>query len=67
MCGLTVAAVTEIKFPDNKPCLDMISGKGGILSILDEECLLGKSTDLTFLDKISNKFKCTDKNAVKGA
>ena len=59
--------VTEIKFPDNKPCLDMISGKGGILSILDEECTLGKATDLTFLDKISDKFKCKDKNAVKGA
>lgn len=48
--------VTEIKFPDNKPCLDMISGKGGILYILDEECLLGKATDLTFLDKICDKF-----------
>ena len=59
--------VTEIKFPDNKPCLDMISGKGGILSILDEECMLGKATDLTFLDKISDKFKCKDKNAAKGA
>jgi myosin heavy subunit len=58
---------TEIKFPDNKPCIDMISGKGGILSILDEECMLGKSTDLTFLDKISDKFKSKDRNAAKGA
>ena len=48
--------VKEIAFPDNKPCLEMISGKGGIISILDEECLLGKATDLTFLDKICDKF-----------
>ena len=47
---------TEIKFPDNKPCLDMITGKGGILAVLDEECLLGKATDLTFLDKIGDRF-----------
>ena len=47
---------TEIKFPDNKPCLEMISGKGGILAVLDEECLLGKATDLTFLDKICDRF-----------
>ena len=47
---------TEIVFPDNKPTLDMISGKGGILAILDEECLLGKATDLSFLDKICDKF-----------
>ena len=47
---------TEIKFPDNKPCIDMISAKSGILSVLDEECLLGKATDLTFLDKICEKF-----------
>jgi myosin heavy subunit len=47
---------TEIEFPDNKPCIDMVSAKGGILSILDEECMLGKATDLTFLDKICEKF-----------
>ncbi|CUG03397.1 myosin heavy chain, putative [Bodo saltans] len=48
--------ITSITFPDNKPCIDMISGRGGILALLDEECMLGKATDLTFLHKICDKF-----------
>ena len=44
--------VTEIKCPDNGPCLKMITEKGGIVSLLDEECLLGKGTDLSFLEKV---------------
>jgi myosin heavy subunit len=47
---------TDIKFPDNTPCIDMVSAKGGILSILDEECVLGQASDLTFLDKINQRF-----------
>lgn len=48
--------MTSVTFPDNKPCIDMISGKGGILALLDEECLLGKATDISFLAKICDKF-----------
>ncbi|KEG11089.1 putative myosin heavy chain [Trypanosoma grayi] len=48
--------VTEIAFPDNSACVDMIGGKGGILSLLDEDCLLAKATDQSFLDKISDRF-----------
>jgi myosin heavy subunit len=52
---------TEIKFPDNRPCIDMISAKGGILALLDEECLLGKGTDVSFLQKICSKFAPVEK------
>ncbi|KAH9578248.1 Myosin head [Trypanosoma melophagium] len=48
--------VTEIVFPDNSACVDMITGKGGILDVLDEDCLLSKATDLSFLEKISDRF-----------
>ena len=44
--------VTEVKCPDNAPCLKLITDKGGILALLDEECTLGKGTDLSFLEKV---------------
>jgi myosin heavy subunit len=52
--------VTNIEFPDNRPCIDMISGKEGILAILDDVCRLGKSTDTTFHDKVCERYdkKC---------
>ena len=49
--------VTEITCPDNMPCLNMIKGKGGVLDMLDEECMLGKGTDLTFLDKLNMEWE----------
>ena len=33
---------SNITFPDNKECLDLIQGKGGILKMLDEECKLSR-------------------------
>ncbi|KAJ9464349.1 Myosin-8 [Diplonema papillatum] len=49
--------VANIEFPDNTPCLHMIAGKGGILALLDEECSLGKGSDLGFLDNVTRTFK----------
>lgn len=46
--------MSMVAFPDNGPCIHMVSGKGGILALLDEECSLGKATDDTFLEKISS-------------
>ena len=46
--------VDEVTFPDNSPCLQMMVGKGGISALLDEECSLGKGSDLGFLDKITD-------------
>eukprot|EP00759_Apiculatamorpha_spiralis_P045936 PhF_6_TR42663/c0_g1_i2/m.64274 len=46
--------VAEVKCPDNGPCLNLVSGKGGILALLDEECAIGdRGSDLGFLDKIA--------------
>ena len=44
--------VESITFKDNQPCLDLIEAKGGVLSMLDEECKVPKGTDDTFLAKI---------------
>eukprot|EP01060_Flectonema_neradi_P036262 TRINITY_DN6929_c2_g1_i3.p1 TRINITY_DN6929_c2_g1~~TRINITY_DN6929_c2_g1_i3.p1 ORF type:complete len:1203 (+),score=274.30 TRINITY_DN6929_c2_g1_i3:110-3610(+) len=46
--------VADVEFPDNSPCLIMMVGKGGISALLDEECALGKGTDLGFLSKITD-------------
>jgi myosin heavy subunit len=50
--------MSMVEFPDNTPCISMITAKGGILSLLDEECSLGKGSDLSFLSKITSA--CTD-------
>lgn len=41
-----------IDFVDNRPCIDLIEGKFGILSILDEECKFPNGTDKSFVDKL---------------
>ncbi|KAI0983656.1 hypothetical protein GJ496_004176 [Pomphorhynchus laevis] len=38
---------------DLQPCIDLIEKPLGIFSILEEECILPKSTDQTFLGKVS--------------
>eukprot|EP00760_Papus_ankaliazontas_P021731 PhM_4_TR18728/c2_g6_i1/m.11802/K10357/MYO5; myosin V len=48
--------VDSVEFPDNTPCIDLMAAKGGILALLDEECSLGKGTDMGFLDNITLKF-----------
>lgn len=45
----------RIDFTDNQPTLDMIEGKQGVLSILDEVSRTPKGTDDAFLKKIHNK------------
>lgn len=46
-------AWTEIQYFNNKVVCDLIEKKPiGVFSLLDEECLLGQATDLTFLDKL---------------
>ena len=48
--------VDEIKCPDNIPCLKLITERGGILALLDEECSLGKGTEVSFLQKVNDAF-----------
>jgi len=45
-----------VKYFNNKIICDLIEGKIGIISLLDEACLIGESTDLTFLDKLNRNF-----------
>ncbi|KAK0545973.1 Myosin type-2 heavy chain 1 [Tilletia horrida] len=43
---------TFIDFSDNQPTIDMIEGKLGILSLLDEESRLPSGSDQSFLQKL---------------
>jgi len=50
-------SANKITFVDNSECVALIEGKPyGLLSILDEECTLGKATDMTYINKIGNLF-----------
>ncbi|KAI5862838.1 putative myosin MYO2 [Durotheca rogersii] len=52
---------TFIEFSDNQPCIDLIEGKLGILSLLDEESRLPMGADEQFVTKLHHHF-CDDKN-----
>ena len=47
---------TFIDFSDNQPCIDLIEGKMGILSLLDEESRLPMGTDDQFVTKLHHNF-----------
>jgi myosin heavy subunit len=51
-CKAEGVDTTVIQFPDNTPCLKLITDKLGIIALLDEECALGKGSDMGFLDKV---------------
>ena len=47
----------HISFVDNSKCVELIEHRlVGLLSLLDEECSLGKATDLTYASKIDQAF-----------
>eukprot|EP00752_Nemacystus_decipiens_P001923 g1852.t1 len=47
---------TFIEFPDNKDCIELIDRKpNGIIPTLDEQCLLGRSTDDRFAREMYKK------------
>ena len=47
----------NIVFEDNKECVDLIEAKPiGMLSLLEEECSLGKGTDVSFVGKMAQAF-----------
>jgi len=43
---------TFIDYSDNQPCIDVIEGKLGILSLLDEESRLPSGSDASFIQKL---------------
>lgn len=45
-----------IEFSDNRPCIDLIEGKLGILSLLDEESRLPAGSDDSFVNKLHSNF-----------
>ncbi|CAJ2507778.1 Uu.00g089640.m01.CDS01 [Anthostomella pinea] len=47
---------TFIDFSDNQPCIDLIEGKMGILSLLDEESRLPMGTDEQFVTKLHHNY-----------
>ena len=53
---------TFINFSDNQPCIDLIEGKMGILSLLDEESRLPMGSDEQFVTKLHHHY-AADKNA----
>lgn len=54
---------TFIDFSDNQPCIDLIEGKMGILTLLDEESRLPMGSDDQFVTKLHTNFANSDKNA----
>lgn len=46
-----------IDFADNQPCIDLIEGKLGVLSLLDEESRLPSGTDASFLQKLHSQLE----------
>ncbi|KAG8158825.1 hypothetical protein KVR01_011268 [Diaporthe batatas] len=52
---------TFIDFSDNQPCIDLIEGKLGILSLLDEESRLPMGSDDQFVTKLHHNY-AADKN-----
>ncbi|ORZ15681.1 P-loop containing nucleoside triphosphate hydrolase protein [Absidia repens] len=47
---------TFIEFSDNQKCIELIEGKLGILSLLDEESRLPAGSDQAFIQKLYNNF-----------
>ncbi|RIB05104.1 putative myosin MYO2 protein [Gigaspora rosea] len=47
---------TFINFSDNQPCIELIEGKIGILSLLDEESRLPAGTDASWCQKLYKNF-----------
>ncbi|KAI4165812.1 MAG: hypothetical protein LQ342_000755 [Letrouitia transgressa] len=47
---------TFIDFFDNQPCIDLIEGKLGVLSLLDEESRLPMGSDEQFVTKLHHNF-----------
>ncbi|KAK3399014.1 putative myosin MYO2 [Sordaria brevicollis] len=47
---------TFIDFADNQPCIDLIEGKLGILSLLDEESRLPMGSDEQFVTKLHHNY-----------
>ena len=62
-------ALDDIKYDDNSDVLDLIEGRGGLLAMLNEECVRPKGNDREFVHKAAtgNKdSKCLIKDRLMG-
>jgi myosin-1 len=41
-----------VPYFNNKPCVELIEGRGGVFALLDEECVYPKGTDESLLEKL---------------
>lgn len=48
--------LTLVTFEDNQPILDLIEGRMGIVSLLNEEVLRPQASDVTFVSKVVDAF-----------
>ncbi|CED82498.1 myosin 5 [Phaffia rhodozyma] len=55
---------TFIDFSDNQPCIDVIEGKLGILSLLDEESRLPSGADASFVQKLYKQLDVPDNKKI---
>eukprot|EP00736_Rhodelphis_marinus_P000848 Rmarinus@m.12468 len=44
---------SRVDFVDNQECLDLLESKLGVLSMLDEECMMPKGSDMGFAEKLT--------------
>jgi len=49
--------LAEITYDDNTPVVDLIEARGGLLSILNDECLRPKGNDAAFVAKAMSQLK----------
>ena len=56
---------TFINFSDNQPCIDLIEGKLGVLSLLDEESRLPMGSDEQFVTKLHHNFAADKQKSYK--
>jgi myosin heavy subunit len=58
-------SLEEIQFEDNSECVNLIEGKLGLISLLEEECSLGNGTDQSYAAKIEKTFVANKSTANK--
>lgn len=44
----------DIVCPDNSKCIQLLTGQGGVIPLLDECCAIDKNTDFNFIEKVDS-------------
>eukprot|EP00668_Euglena_longa_P035670 GGOE01045833.1.p1 GENE.GGOE01045833.1~~GGOE01045833.1.p1 ORF type:complete len:1051 (+),score=349.15 GGOE01045833.1:422-3154(+) len=65
-CGLEGIPLATVEFPDNQPCVNLIEGTGGLISLLDDQTHFKLGTNERFTQKaweVSNPFNIKPKSS----